>query len=180
MGRLPFICSRATFALGLVPLLFLFTVASQAGETVGDGSLSQPAVGPAPSFGLGGSDMVLVKNWHFGTNGTVKNQADLNANFQYHDQFGTIGNGTNYGAVTVAPDRANAIPNQPVEGDACPPVRAFTEDSLRTYLVPLYGATKACRPSTMPAADLLWPSGNCPGEVRFSGMTLSGKRAFAM
>jgi hypothetical protein len=54
--------------------------------------------------------MVLVKNWHFGTNGTIKNYADMNANFVYHDQFNTIGNGTNYGAVTVAPDAANALP----------------------------------------------------------------------
>jgi len=34
----------------------------------------------------------------------------MNANFVYHDQFNTIGNGTNYGAVTVAPDAANALP----------------------------------------------------------------------
>ena len=42
----------------------------------------------------------------------------------------------------VAPDAANAISNQPIEGDACPPVRLFTADSLKTLLVPLYGATK--------------------------------------
>jgi len=111
-------------------------------ETIGGGTVDQPAVGPKPSFGLGGDRMVLVKNWHFGADGTIKNYADMNANFQYHDQFGTIGNGTNYGALMVAPDAANAINNQPIEGDACPPVRQFTSDSLKTLLTPLYGATK--------------------------------------
>ena len=122
-------------------LLAIFSPPVTAQETLGGGTVETPAVGPAPSFGLGGPGMVLVKNWHFGTGGTVKSIADLNAEFQYHDQFGTIGNGTNYGAVTIAPDAAHAIWNQPVEGDACPPVRAFTADSLKTFLVPLYGAT---------------------------------------
>ena len=124
-------------SFGLVAVL-----TSRAGETIGDGTIQGPAVGPAPAYGLGGPGMVLVKNWHFGAEGTIRNYGDLNANFQYHDQFGTIGNGTNYGAVIVAPDEANAIYNQPVEGDACPPVREFTKDSLKTLLMPLYGATK--------------------------------------
>lgn len=116
-------------------------------ETLGVGSVDSPAVGPDPSFGIGGSKMVLVKNWHFGTEGTIKNQGDLNANFQYHDQFGLICNGGgNYGAVIVAPDKANAIHDgainmdQPVEGVNCPKVRQFTADSLKTFLVPLNGA----------------------------------------
>jgi hypothetical protein len=116
--------------------------ATGAAETIGGGTVENPSVGPAPSFGIGGPGMVLVKNWHFGASGTIKNYADMNANFLYHDQFNTIGNGTNYGAVMVAPDAANALPNQPVEGDACPPVRQFTADSLKTLLTPLYGATK--------------------------------------
>lgn len=116
--------------------------ARTAPETLGGGTVASPAVGPKPAFGIGGPDMTLVKNWHFGTNGTIKNYTDMNANFLYHDQFGTIGNGTNYGAVMVAPDAANALPNQPIEGDACPPVRQFTADSLKTLLTPLYGATK--------------------------------------
>ena len=110
-------------------------------ETLGGGTIASPAVGPAPSYGIGGPGMVLVKNWHFGTDGTIKNQADMNANFQYHDQFGTIGNGTNYGAKIVAPDAADAIWNQPVEGKDSPPVREFTADSLKTFLTPLNGAT---------------------------------------
>lgn len=121
--------------IGFAPLL-------QAAETLGDGTVEHPASGPAPSFDLGGPGMVLVKNWHFGTAGTIRTYADMNANFQYHDQFNTIGNGSNYGAVMVAPDAANAISNQPIEGDACPPVREFTADSLRTLLVPLHGATE--------------------------------------
>jgi len=110
-------------------------------ETLGGGTVDSPAVGPPPSFGIGGPGMVLVKNWHFGTGGTVKNYADMSANFFYHDQFGTIGNGTNYGAVTIAPDAADALPHQPIEGVNSPPVRRFTADSLRTFLVPLDGAT---------------------------------------
>jgi len=110
-------------------------------ETLGGGDVDHPAVGPPPAFGIGGKNLVLVKNWRFGTNGTIKNIADLNAHFFYHDQFGTIGNGTNYGALTVAPDAANALPNQPVEGVNSPSVRRFTPDSLLTFLTPLNGAT---------------------------------------
>ena len=110
-------------------------------ETVGGGTVDSPAVGPPPAFGLGGPGMVLVKNWAFGTHGTVKNQADMNANFVYHDQFGTFNNGGgNYGANTVAPDKADALPNQPVEGVNSPPVRELTASSLKTYLTPLGGA----------------------------------------
>ncbi len=111
-------------------------------ETIGGGTVADPAKGPKPSFGIGGPGMVLVKNWHFGTQGTIKNYADMSANFVYHDQFGTIGNGTNYGAVTVAPDAAHALPNQPVEGVDSPPVRQFTADSMKTLLTGLDGATQ--------------------------------------
>jgi hypothetical protein len=145
----------APLFLGATTLLLSYALQSRsqtsqtrraARETIGGGTAASPAIGPAPSFGIGGPGMVLVKNWHFGTNGSIKNYADMNANFLYHDQFNTIGNGTNYGAVTVAPDAANALPNQPIEGmkgiegDFCPPVREFTADSLKTYLVPLHGA----------------------------------------
>ncbi|MBW7452971.1 RICIN domain-containing protein [Paenibacillus sepulcri] len=111
-----------------------------AAETIGTGSLSAPAVGPAPSFSVGGSGFVLVKNWNFGSNGTIKNISDMNSEFYYHDQFNTIGNGTNYGAITLAPDAANAISGQPIE-DPNNKVRQFTTDSLKTTLVPLNGAT---------------------------------------
>ena len=114
--------------------------------TVGGGSVDRPAVGPPPAFGVGGPGMVLVKNWRFGTAGTVPDIAAMSAEFVYHDQFGTIGNGTNYGAVTVAPDAATALPNQPVEGVDSPPARRFTADALRTFVVPLDGATR-CRPT---------------------------------
>jgi hypothetical protein len=110
-------------------------------ETIGGGTIADPAIGPAPAFGIGGPGMVLVKNWHFGRDGTIKDIVDMSANFFYHDQFGTIGNGTNYGARTVAPDAEDALPNQPVEGVNSPPVRRFTADSLLTYLTPLDNAT---------------------------------------
>ena len=69
----------------------------------------------------------------------------MSAEFAYHDPFGTIGNGTNYGTLTVAPDAADALPHQPVQGVNSPPVRQFTADSLRTFLTPLNGAT-TCDP----------------------------------
>ena len=122
--------------------------AAKAQETIGGGTVADPAVGPRPAFGIGGPGMVLVKNWHFGTDGTIKNQADMNANFLYHDQFGTFNNGFgNYGANTVAPDAADALPDQPVEGVDSPPVRQFTADSLKTFLTPLDGAT-LCKPKS--------------------------------
>jgi len=116
--------------------------ANGTGQTIGGGTIATPAIGPAPSFGIGGPNMVLVKNWKFGTDGTIKNIADMSENFQYHDQFGQISNGGgNYGAVIVSPDKANALDNQPIEGVNSPPVREFTGDSLKTYLTGLNGAT---------------------------------------
>ena len=108
--------------------------------TIGGGTLSSPAVGPAPAFAIGGKGFVLVKNWDFGTNGTVRNIADMNANFQYHDQFKTFNNGGNYGANVVVSDEAHALPGQPVE-DSKNRVRQFLPDSLKTFIVPLGGAT---------------------------------------
>lgn len=109
-------------------------------ETIGVGDINRPAVGPAPSFNVGERGFVLVKNWNFGINGTIKNINDMNSEFYYHDAWGTISNGTNYGAVIMAPDAENAIPGQPIE-DPNNKVRTFTEDSLKTSLVPLNGAT---------------------------------------
>ena len=134
--------ARVVTPLALAALFLSSAVGAFAQETLGGGTVASPAKGPKPSFGIGGPGMVLVKNWHFGAKGTIKNYTDMSVNFLYHDQFGTIGNGTNYGAVSVAHDAATALPNQPIEGDACPPVRAFTEDSLKTFLMPLYGVTK--------------------------------------
>ena len=130
----------APFLLGaalLVPQALAQPAQPKTPETVGGGTLSDPARGPAPSFGIGGPGMVLVKNWHFGTNGTIKNYADMSANFFYHDQFGTVNNGGKYGSNTVSPDDADAVHGQPVEGADCPPVRRFTADSMKTLLVPL-------------------------------------------
>jgi len=104
-------------------------------------------VGPAPiEFSkVGGSAFTLVKNWNFGSNGTVKNTNDLITEFNFHDQWGTIANGSNYGAVTVAPNSATAVgagglglPNdrQPVE-DPSRPYREFTGDSMKAYVRPL-------------------------------------------
>jgi hypothetical protein len=114
---------------------------AQAQETVGGGTIASPAVAPVQSYNIGGPGFVPVKNWHFGTGGTIKNIADMNANFMYHDQFNTYqGGGTSYGALTVAPDAAHALSGQPIE-DPNNPVRQFLTDSLKTYLVPLNGAT---------------------------------------
>ncbi len=136
---------RALFFLGAILALGL-NLPARAQETIGGGTVSSPAVGPAPSYGIGGPNMVLVKNWHFGADGTIRNYADMSANFYYHDQFGTIGNGSNYGAVTVSPDAANALNGQPIEGVNSPSVRQFTTDSLKTFLTPLNGAT-TCDPN---------------------------------
>lgn len=144
-GRLgPSLLGTAALAFGLTSQTLALPAKAQteAPETLGGGTVADPAVGPAPSYGIGGPGMVLVKNWHFGTGGTIKNQADMNAEFQYHDPFGTFCNGFgSYGADTVAPDQADAINGQPVEGKDSPPVRRFTADSLRTFLTPLDGAT---------------------------------------
>ena len=86
--------------------------------------------------------MVLVKNWDFGADGTIRNYADMSANFFYHDQFQTFNNGGNYGSNTVAPDAATALGGQPVEGVNSAPVRQFTPNSLKTLLTPLDGATQ--------------------------------------
>jgi hypothetical protein len=75
----------------------------------------------------------------------VRDIATLSAEVDYHDQFNTIANGSNYGAVTVAPSPETAIdawnlnlPNdlQPVE-DPQHPYRELTDHSLRTYVRPL-------------------------------------------
>jgi hypothetical protein len=115
--------------------------------SVGTGELSQPAGGPSPleAAKLKGAPYVLVKNWDFGAQGTIRNLAELRAEFEFHDLWGTIANGTNYGAVTVAPseDTAIAAPGlrlsddrQPVE-DPSAPYRQWTSDSLITYVRPL-------------------------------------------
>lgn len=102
--------------------------------------------GPAPQLAIAGAPFTMIKNWDFGTNGNVRGKADLKNEFQFHDQFGTIANGTNYGAVTVAADEETAIsdatglglPNnrQPVE-DPARPTREWTADGMIAHVRPL-------------------------------------------
>jgi hypothetical protein len=117
------------------------------GESVGTGDIRKPALGPAPVHAdkVSGASFVLVKNWDFGASGTITQMSDLIAEFHFHDQFGTIANGTNYGSVTVAPNTATAVaaknlglPNnrQPVE-DPARPFREFTSDAIRAHVRPL-------------------------------------------
>lgn len=134
----------AAGALGVATLPALSASASgvpgSGQETVGGGTISDPAVAPAPSFQPAGSGFVPVKNWDFGQSGTIKDTADLAGEFQFHDQFNTIDNGGNYGAVIVAPNAASALDGQPVE-DPNQPVRRFMSHSMQTYLVPLGGTS---------------------------------------
>lgn len=117
------------------------------GLEIGSGDLTRAIAGPAPSEAnqIDGGAFRLVKNWDFGRLGTVRNKEMLHAEFDYHDQFGTIANGTNYGAVSVAPDLDSAIKSwnlnlpddlQPVE-DPKHPYRQITTHSLRTFVRPL-------------------------------------------
>jgi len=140
LGKIMLLRSRLLLLVIAVSWLCLLPQ-TRAQETIGGGSLASPAVGPAPSFGIGGTSAVLVKNWNFGSNGTIRNISEMSGEFLYHDQFGSITNGNNYGAKTVASDAANAIAGQPIEGVDCPVVRTFFADSLQTYLQPLNGAT---------------------------------------
>jgi hypothetical protein len=86
-----------------------------------------------------------LKNWYFRTNCTIPNVPSLSSEFQVHDQFNTIANGTNYGEVTVALNAATAIsasnlglPNnmQPVE-DPARPNREWTAETLKAHVRPL-------------------------------------------
>jgi hypothetical protein len=107
-------------------------------QTIGVGDINRPAVGPGPTEAgkIGGASFVLVKNWDFGTSGTIKDTSTLVSEFQFHDQFGTIANGTNYGAVIVAPSGPTAIQNQPVE-DPARPTREWTAQAIRAHVRPL-------------------------------------------
>lgn len=109
--------------------------------TVGVGDITRPAVGPAPTEAgkIGGAPFVLVKNWDFGTSGTIRDTSTLVSEFLFHDQFGTIANGTNYGSLIVAPSGQTAIANQPVE-DPARPTREWTAEALRAHVRPLSAA----------------------------------------
>jgi hypothetical protein len=114
-------------------------------NTIGTGSLTNPAIGPAPSYGIGGSGFTLVKNWVFGTAGTITSDTDLKNNFQFHDQFNQYMN-PNYGAASIAPDSADALSGQPYQGETfngvtVPAARSYSTNYMRTYVVPLTNAT---------------------------------------
>ena len=106
--------------------------------TIGGGTVASPANGPAPAYGIGGAGMVLVKNWDFGANGTIRTMADMDAEFQYFDQFNNIDIGGQYGSLMLASNASTVRPKypQPVENPKNP-VREILADSLKTYLVPL-------------------------------------------
>lgn len=127
-------------------------------QTIGGGTVDQPAIGPGPSNGVGaGGSYALVKNWDFGSGGdsTIGSTNELSTHFQYHDQFGTVANGTNYGSKIVAPSFSTALNgiDQPIEYlDTTQAVREFTPNSLKTYVVPLNGATTV-HPTTEKAGN---------------------------
>jgi hypothetical protein len=133
------------------------------GTSVGVGTVAEPAQGPEAIHGdkAPGAPFVLVKNWDFGADGTITQMSDLIAEFQFHDQFGTIANGTNYGSVIVAPTADTAIkaanlglPNnrQPVE-DPDRPFREFTGDAIRTHVLPLSAGQSSISPSKHDAGN---------------------------
>jgi hypothetical protein len=106
--------------------------ATSSGETIGGGTKQTAAVGPAPAapkFDVG-TGWVLVKNWHFGTSGTIRSNADLDLEFQYRDEFNSYsGAGFKYGSLTVATSDATATRGQPIE-DPSRPVRNFTPTEM--------------------------------------------------
>ena len=115
--------------------------------SVGSGDMDDPLPGPAPTDAakFKGAPFVLVKNWDFGAQGNIRNIRDLNSEFAYTDHWGTIANGTNYGAVIVAPGAEQAVsaPNlglpgnrQPVE-DPARPIREWTDQTLLAHVRPL-------------------------------------------
>ncbi|HET6340389.1 MAG TPA: hypothetical protein VFG30_44575 [Polyangiales bacterium] len=117
-------------------------------ESVGVGDIREPALGPGPTEAarVTGAPFVLVKNWNFGSAGTIRSTQELMSEFEFHDQFDTIANGTKYGSVTVAPTPETAIfvarelglpdNKQPVE-DPLRPNREFKSDVLVAHVRPL-------------------------------------------
>lgn len=105
-----------------------------------------PTVTPAVASLVKGGSFKLVKNWDFGTNDLIKGTKELDAEFDYHDQFGTVANGTHYGAVIVATSNTTSIGvnafstpvygRQPVEY-ASAPVRTFTPSTMLAHVRPL-------------------------------------------
>jgi hypothetical protein len=129
------------------PIVATMRPTQQPALAVGSGELSKPVAGPSPIelAKLSGAPYTLVKNWDFGSDGNIRNMDELSSEFQFHDHFGTIANGTNYGSVTAAPDAASAIkatglglPNdmQPVV-DPAHPIHEWTASTLLSHVRPL-------------------------------------------
>lgn len=133
------------------------------GNSVGVGDIAKPAQGPAPTRAskVTGGPFTLVKNWDFGSDGTIAQMSDLIGEFKFHDQFDTIANGTNYGSVIVAPNAETAItaknlglPNnrQPIE-DPARPYREFTAEAIRTHVRSLSPAATSINASKHDAGN---------------------------
>jgi starvation-inducible outer membrane lipoprotein len=96
---------------------------------------------------LTGAPFTVAKNWVFGTNGNINNAAALNAEFTYHDPFGTISNGTNYGALIQRAAGSDAfgvynwadvgMANDQQPEDTTGRYRTFQSDSLLCHVKPL-------------------------------------------
>jgi hypothetical protein len=125
----------------------LYNATDDCPPDVGIGELVHALTGPGPleAAQIGGSAFTLIKNWDFGKLDSIRDAAAMSAEFDYHDQFDTIANGANYGAVTVAASAETAInawnlslpdDRQPIE-DPARPYRELTEHTLRTYVRPL-------------------------------------------
>jgi hypothetical protein len=97
-------------------------------QTVGSGDLEHPASGPGPSGPNAPTGFKLIKNWDFGTSGTIKSLGDMDKEFTYTDHWGTPDNGGNYGSKSLPFNASNKV-------------RSFTGGSLKTFLVPLNGHT---------------------------------------
>lgn len=161
----------------MTPLLLAFalTLATPAlaqTPTVGGGTLERPASGPAPSVAAAGPGFVLVKNWDFGTSGTIRDTRDLIAEFRFHDNFNTFDQGGLYGSKSVAPTRATALRGQPVE-EPGRPFRDFTADSLRAWLRPLDAkATQVTVERREVGSGFLMPKFTLPRGGRLLGQDL--------
>lgn len=120
----------------LLLTLALAAPASAQTPTVGGGNFTQPAIAPPPSVPAAGDGFVAVKNWDFGSQGTIRDSTDLIREFRFHDNFNTYDQGGLYGVKSVAPQASLALRGQPVE-EPGRPFRDFTAQSLRSWLRPL-------------------------------------------
>jgi hypothetical protein len=118
------------------------------------------ALGPQPTL-LGlmpGGAFGMVKDWQFGSTKTISNAAALNTEFTYHDPFGTISNGTNYGALI---QRAAGAPtfgvynwadvgmaNDQQPEDTTGRYRTWTSTTMQAHVKPLNTASTVVGPAS--------------------------------